>query len=274
MDEGKINVNRIGRNNVTIHCCSSPDDGEGVNAQIIETTKSLVIVDTMLLRPYAQQLRDYARRLGKPINRVFITHAHPDHWFGLEYFQDVDTFALDETIEEIQLVAKASMDFHTKEHGDKIADRVYLPAHSVAEGEILIDGMTFNLHKIVNAEDSWMLVIDLPKEKTLIAQDLVYNKYHLFVGQPLANGALCFDGWLRALEQFKAGGYELLLPGHGMPGDGSLFDDNMKYLRTMREIVRNSNGENFIQNALKAFPEYRLKLMLELSAFFLYPVQR
>jgi glyoxylase-like metal-dependent hydrolase (beta-lactamase superfamily II) len=271
MDNGNIAVHAIRRNRFTIHCCSSPDDGEGVNAQIIETANSLVIVDTLLLRPYARQLRDYARRLGKPINRVFITHAHPDHWFGLEYFQDVDTFALEETIEEIKVVAKASMDFHAKEHGDKITDKVYLPAHAVNGIEVLIDGLTFGLHKIVNAEDSRMLVIDLPEEKTLIAQDLVYNKYHLFVGQPLPDGALCFDGWLHALERFKAKGYELVLPGHGMPGDGSLFDDNINYLRTMRDIVRDSNGGNFIQHAQDAFPEHRLRLMLDLSAFFLYP---
>lgn len=274
MEDGKIAVKKIRRNGVTIHCCSSPDDGEGVNAQIIETTNSMVIVDTMLLRPYARQLRDYTSGLGKPINRIFITHAHPDHWFGLEYFQDVDTFALGETIEEIRSVAKLSMDFHKREHGDKITDKMYLPAHTVTEGEVLIEGLTFGLHKIVNAEDAQMLVIDLPEEKTLIAQDLVYNKYHLFVGQPLPDGVLCFDGWIQALENYKARGYEVVLPGHGMPGDSSLFNDNIKYLRTIREIVRNSNGENFAQNALNAFPEYRLKMMLDLSAFFLYQMKR
>jgi len=268
-----LQIEKIQRNRVVIHCCASPDDGERVNAQIIETANKLVIVDTMLMRPYARELRDYANSLGKPIDRVFVTHAHPDHWFGMEFFQDVDCYSLPETVEEIKMLAQLEMDFHRNQHGDLITDRMYLPNKIATEGDVPIDGVTFRLHKILAAEDVFMLAVDLPDEKTLIAQDLIYNKVHLFVGQRSMDGTLCFDGWIAALKKFQNMGYELVLPGHGVPTDASIFEENIRNLETMRGIVASSNGENFVPKTLAAFPGYGLKSMVEMSAFFLFQMK-
>lgn len=271
--DNNLVINTIQKNRIRIHCCASPDDGERVNSQIIETENKLVIVDTMLMRPYAKELRDYANSIGKPIDRVYITHAHPDHWFGMEYFQDVDNFSLPETAEEIKMMAQMEMDFHRNQHGDLITDQMYLPTPEATEGDVQIDGITFRLHKIVAAEDLFMLAIDLPEEKILIAQDLIYNKVHLFVGQRSMDGTLCFDGWIGALEKFKNAGYELVLPGHGVPTDAAIFDENIHNLEIMRDIVGSSTGEDFVQKTVKAFPGYGLKSMVEMSAFFLFQMK-
>src|ERR1019366_3478040 len=50
---------------------------------IIETKNQLVLVDGQFLVPYARAFRDYADSLGKPIERLYLSHRHPDHWFGL-----------------------------------------------------------------------------------------------------------------------------------------------------------------------------------------------
>lgn len=270
MAEQKLTVRRIEKAHVTIHCCTSPDDGERVNAQILETSSRLVLIDAMLMRPYAQEFRRYADSLGKPIDRLYVTHAHPDHWFGIESFQDKDVYALAETIEEIKFFAPMAIGFHRGQHGDAILDRTLLPGKVVTPGETVVDGLRIRIMKIANAEDVSMLAFDLPDEKVLIAQDLVYNKVHLFVGQRSMDGTQCFDGWIAALETFKKGGYEIVIPGHGVPTDSSVFDENIAYLKRMREIVATSTSENFVQRTLDAFPGYGLRSMTDMSAFFLF----
>lgn len=272
-NDNKLVINKIQRGRVCIHCCASPDDGERVNAQIVETANKLVIVDTMLMRPYARELRRYADSIGKPIDRVYITHAHPDHWFGMEFFQDVNNVSLPETVEEIKMMAQLEIDFHRSQHGDLITDQMYLPKPDAAEGNVAIDGVVFRLHKIEAAEDLFMMAIDLPEEKILLAQDLIYNKVHLFVGQRSMDGTMCFDGWISALEKFKTQGYEVVLPGHGIPTDASIFAENIHNLEVMKGIVASSTGENFVQNALAAFPGYGLRSMIEMSAFFLFQMK-
>jgi glyoxylase-like metal-dependent hydrolase (beta-lactamase superfamily II) len=265
---------RIQKDRVAIHCCSSPDDGERVNSQIIELENRLVIVDTLLMRPYAKELRDYANAIGKPIDRVYVTHGHPDHWFGSELFQDVDIYALPETIEEIKYSAQFSIDFHRGQHGDSITDRATLPSKIAQEGDVLIDGVTLRIHKIVAAEDLVMMAIDIPTERTLIAQDLIYNKVHFFVGQKSPDGTLCFDGWIAALKRFESIGYDLVLAGHGVPADGTVIEENIRDLEKMASIVAESSGENFVQNTINAFPDFGLRSMVEFSAFFLYQMKK
>ncbi|MCF8167439.1 MAG: MBL fold metallo-hydrolase [Rhodoferax sp.] len=245
-----------------------------MNAQIIELQNTLVIVDAMLMRPHAKALRDYANALGKPIDRLFITHGHPDHWFGAEYFQDVDRYALPETTQEIQYSAQFSIGYHRGQHGELITDVPVLPNKEVGEGEVLIDGVRFLVHKIQSAEDLNMIALSIPSEKVLIAQDLIYNQVHFFVGQKAADGTLCFDGWIEALKQFDRFGYDVVLPGHGVPADGSVFKENIAALEKMRTIFSGSTAENFVQNTLDAFPGYGLRSMVEFSAFFLFQMKQ
>jgi Metallo-beta-lactamase superfamily len=66
-------------------------DDRGANA--------VVIFDGQLLLPYANEVAPYVQTLGKPIDRTILSHAHTDHWGGLqvlaERFPDARVFALD-----------------------------------------------------------------------------------------------------------------------------------------------------------------------------------
>ena len=62
-----------------------------------------------------------------------------------------------------------------------------------------------------------------------------------------------------------------ILPGHGIPTDSSVFQENIRNIEIMRGIVASSTGETFVKNTLEAFPGYGLKSMIEMSAFFLFP---
>ncbi|MFZ2491161.1 MAG: MBL fold metallo-hydrolase [Thermoanaerobaculia bacterium] len=273
MPDNVLKITKVEKPTVTIHCCASPDDGERVNAQIIETANKLVLVDSMLMRPYAKEFRRYAESLGKPIDRLYVTHAHPDHWFGIEFFQDVPVYAFQETIDEIKAFAEIAIGFHRGQHGDHITDRVWLPNQAASAGEVVIDGVKLRVSKILNAEDVTMLVIDLPDEKVLIAQDLVYNKVHLFVGQRSMDGTHCYDGWIAALETFKKNGYDVVIPGHGLPTDASILDDNIRYLQGAKHILSVASAENFTQQTLDAFPDHELRSMVDMSAFFLFQMK-
>src|SRR5215510_1240886 len=54
-----------------------------VNAYLIETSTSVVVVDATLGVSDAKTLRSRAEALGKPLAAVIITHAHPDHYGGV-----------------------------------------------------------------------------------------------------------------------------------------------------------------------------------------------
>ena len=80
--------------NFSVHTYTSPETGYQVNTQIIETEKHLVIIDTQFLIKSAEEVFNFAKKIGKPIARVIVTHAHPDHWFGNSIFAGYDIYAL------------------------------------------------------------------------------------------------------------------------------------------------------------------------------------
>lgn len=80
--------------NFSVHTYTAPEAGYLVNSQIIETEKHILIIDTQFLIKSAEEVFNFAKKIGKPIARVIVTHAHPDHWFGNSIFADCDIFAL------------------------------------------------------------------------------------------------------------------------------------------------------------------------------------
>src|SRR6266481_6711011 len=79
---GAILVSEFGP--VKIHSYLSPADGFQVNSQMIEGSTAVVIFDGQLLLPYADEVASYVQTLGKPVDRIILSHAHTDHWSGLQ----------------------------------------------------------------------------------------------------------------------------------------------------------------------------------------------
>jgi glyoxylase-like metal-dependent hydrolase (beta-lactamase superfamily II) len=85
---------------VKIHAFISPEAFLSNSTWIIEGPSELVVVDGQFVVPYAQWFRGYVNSLLKPINRVYLSHEHPDHFFGISgAFPDVPVHALQETID-------------------------------------------------------------------------------------------------------------------------------------------------------------------------------
>ncbi len=138
---------------VRIHTFVSAFTGDNIaNAtHIIESKNQLVLIDGQFLAPYARQFRAYADSLGKPIARLYVSHRHPDHWFGLgTAFGDIALHALPETIRFIQEHGEDSRQDHLAKMGDLAPEKIVVPTHIARPGEETIDGVRY-----VFTERSW-----------------------------------------------------------------------------------------------------------------------
>lgn len=274
-DRGKMKavgtVSILKNDQVTFHSYMSPEDGEMVCSQVIETENKLVVVDALLLRPYAEELRRYANSLGKPIDRVIITHYHPDHWFGLEFFGDVPIHSLQETIDEIEEVGNTYLEYKRQQHGDLIAASKVVPSNTISEGIENIDGLNYAFTKIADAEASLMLLIELPDLKTLVAQDLLYNGVHLYTGEKTSKGEYCYDGWIEILRNLQENEYDTILVGHGETADPTVFTKMIEYIEYAKQAFESaSNGDELKEKLIEKYPTLRVTEMLDISNVFLY----
>ena len=268
---GSVDVLRLG--DVTLHSYASPEDGEFVRSQIVEMPNSVVVIDVQYLRRYAQEVRAYVDALAKPIERVIISHMHPDHWFGIEAFADAPLYALPEVIAELEMLGNWWISIKKPEFGDQILDSAIIPTHALAEGLTDIDGVQFHFTRVAGAEATHIVVTELPQYRLLLPQDLVYNQIYLFVGELHGpeRRIRCFDGWISALEALRQRNVDTVVPGHGAPTTPAIFDTLIAYLNEVHALLDGAtSGEDFKQQVMARYPDHRLPLMLDFSVMTLF----
>ncbi len=135
--------------------------------------------------------------------------------------------------------------------GDTIPAKARRPDRYINEGEEVIDGVRIEHLRLRNAETDDALIVALPDAGAIIVQDLVYNRAHPFLGERH------FDGWRSALRQHRELPYEVVLPGHGLPGDNALFGEMIEYLDVAEEaLTRSTTALAFKQRMLERYPNY------------------
>lgn len=245
-----IIVNRVGNIRIHTFVSSFADDNIANATHIIESEHAIVLVDGQFLVPFAKQFRDYADSLGKPIERLYLSHRHPDHWFGLATaFSDIDIFALPETISFIKEHGEETRKDHLAKLGNLAPDRVVVPKRVARLGEETIDGIDYIFSKVTDTEIDFLLTIQLPDVGVNIPQDLIYSGTHPYLTKDM-------EHWIHVLDDFLISDDDLFLPGHGLPADKYEVARNIEYLAAAKQAFDSGlTKDAFKDFLLRRYPE-------------------
>src|SRR6266481_3075894 len=243
--------------------------------QLIERPPAVVIFDTHLMLPQINEVASHVQTLGKPVDRIILSHAHTDHWSGLqvltERFPDARVFALDGVADQPRARGQARLDSFRPIYGDRIATKVTIPTEIVAEGLQRIDGITYDFKRFVDAESDLQLAVLLPEQEVLMAFDVVFSpNEHAFTVVDH------FDHWMIVLEQLKAlKGYDTIAIGHDTPVHRSAIDSTITYVKRARKIhAASADAKTYSERLKAAFPDRQLASMDDFSAKLLYAARR
>lgn len=244
-----ITVRRRGPVKIHSFISAYTEDNIANATHIIESESKLVLIDGQFLVPYALKFRAYADSLGKPIDRLYLSHRHPDHWFGLQpAFSDVPVHALSETIDFLKSSGQESINDHWK-MGTLAPTSVLIPTQAVSDGEETIDGVRYVFETVVDTEIDFLLAIALPDLGVYIAQDLLYSGTHLYLTQSMSH-------WIAVLQGLLLRDVDLFLAGHGVPADRDEVVRNIAYLSVaMAAVGRGLADDGFKRFMLEQYPE-------------------
>ncbi|ROO89599.1 glyoxylase-like metal-dependent hydrolase (beta-lactamase superfamily II) [Actinocorallia herbida] len=236
--KGKVTV--ISKGPVTVHSYQAPADGLEVTTQLIETPKRIIAIDGQYKLEYADEVVAYAKGLGKPIDRLIISHAHPDHFLGAARF-GAPIFALRETRAAIAAMADLK-----DPSGREVRIDDVLPTETVILGTDLVDGIPLSFEHLHGGEIADSLIIALPEHRILIAQ-VVSNRVHLWVADR------DFAGWKANIERLVNRRYETILPGHGEPTDRTVWRELYDYLDVAGDFA-GYDGATYKAKMIERFP--------------------
>ena len=267
LEHGVVTVADFG--DVKIQSYQSPDLTGCVTTHVIETPERLVFVDGQRSVIYGQEIRDYAEKTGKLVDRMIISHLHPDHWFGAYQFRDVPIYSFAETQAEIDQLGEFFIEISIASLGKHVPPAKVVPNHVIEHGaREVIDGVTLEFRHVTDAESDNMMTIYLPDQKVLIAQDMLYNNCHLFCGH--GN----FDGWKAGLVEMQNDtSFDLVLPGHGpTAGSRQAIDDALIYLdHAQTSYSKAATGDELKAEILGRYPSYLAAGLVDIQNLFLFP---
>lgn len=186
------------------------------NAGFIETSASLVVIDTLGSPPLGRQLLEQLRaERGKPVSHVIVTHYHADHIYGLQPFKDAgaQVIAHRKGLDYLGSdTARLRLEQSRTDLWPWVDETTRLvPADRWIDGRTTVEvgDVSLVLEPVGPSHTAEDLAVYVPADRVLFCGDLVFAGRIPWVGQADSRH------WIAALESLLAFDVDVLVPGHG-----------------------------------------------------------
>lgn len=241
-----------------------------VNATLITGEKEAILVDTTFTRADAHRVVAAILDSGKTLTTVYVSHGHPDHYFGGEVikaaFPSAKFVATPDTIATINKSWEGKVKQWGPMYGANLTDKPVIP-EPLKEKALTLDGEKLEIVGPVQGDDGKNTYVWIPTAKTLIAGDTVFQGTHAWTAEGKAAER---KAWQKTLDAEKKLGATTVIPGHQVPDgkqDGSAIDFTKAYLTEFDAAVASSKTSDEVQSKVKAkLPNLGLEPVLKFGA--------
>jgi glyoxylase-like metal-dependent hydrolase (beta-lactamase superfamily II) len=213
-----------------------------ISSTLIYGERDAVLVDPPLTNGQIAQVADGVARLGKRLAFVYITHGHPDHWFGtaslLERFGDADSvvYATEGTIRQMRAQLEGKEEGFAESFPGVPQNTPVLAVPVPADG-FWLDGHVLRAVETGHTDTDDSTALHVPSIGLVVAGDVAYNGVHQMM---LEGGDGGLEAWLAGIDRIAALNPRLVVAGHknkNLPDDPTILDETRQYLRDAIRIL-------------------------------------
>jgi glyoxylase-like metal-dependent hydrolase (beta-lactamase superfamily II) len=233
-----------------------------------------ILIDAQFLLSDAQEVVDLVTASGTTLTAVYITHPHPDHYFGAglikEAFPEARVVARSEVVEGIERSWRGRRDFWAPTYGDDLPEEALIP--EVLEGDTLtLEGETLEIHGGLQGDSAGdNSYVWIPAIRTVVGGDILFSGVHMPVLQPEAQAA-----WIAVIEEIAALEPEIVVAGHhvrGAPLNGSVPGFMLGYFAAFAEArAASATAEELRSMMVERYPDLALEGMLGFTTAAAFP---
>ena len=247
---------------------TADDNGFRVASVIIAGAKEAILVDAQFSLAHAHRVVADVLGAGKELTTVYITHAHPDHYFGIEVIKTA--FPNAKIVATPYVLAGIEKSFPKKiaEWGPKLGPNAprkpTLP--QPLETSLALEGHAIEVIGPVQGDVANNTMLWVPGLKALIAGDTVFGGTHVWTA---SSDKAERAAWLKTLERIEALKPDVVVPGHigNTPLTLAAVAHTRDYLKTFDAVAGSTRKVGEIISAMNAkYPGLPLGIILELGA--------
>jgi glyoxylase-like metal-dependent hydrolase (beta-lactamase superfamily II) len=260
-----------GQHGFSIKVFTSSDDQFWANSVIIEGTHEVMLVDAQLTKTNAEKVLQEIKETKKPLSTIYVTHAHADHFLGLEVFKEAypgaRIIATSAVVDRINKVYQEKIDKWKGLLGSDAASHVV--AIEKFDGNFIeFEGSKIEILKNIQGDTDENTMLWIPGQRILIAGDVLFNDMHVYTAETDSKAR---EKWLNSLQKIRELKPSVAIPGHskvGAPLDASTaVDFTESYLLAFEKELTEAKDPDGLMNAMKKrFPSADLLLALERGA--------
>jgi glyoxylase-like metal-dependent hydrolase (beta-lactamase superfamily II) len=248
---------------LTVATYTASPAGFSASSHLIQGERDAILVDAQFTLSEAAKLTELVHASGKRLTTIFVTHGHPDHFFGLTVLQrefpDARIVATRPVIADIEDYGPKAIARWKPVFKDDIPDSFVTPK-PVDSTSLFIEGKEIQLSTMDGGESAHAVVLWIPTTKALLAGDLAYNQVHLWLRENRP------EGWLDILDRLERLQPAAVYPGHGPAGGAELIEANRAYIEAFLASTAAAATKAEASAKLKAqYPGYALPVIVDFS---------
>lgn len=237
--------------------------GFHVTSTIICGKEECALIDTQWTRGNALRVAAEILETGLELKWIFVTHAHPDHYWGLgeiaKIFPNAKCYAPKPVVTLYYHQYQAKLDEWEETIGRTNLCRTQCESLEALPGtELEIEGEQVQIIRCMG-DLMWNTIVWIPSIKTVVGSDVIFNQAHPFTCEVTKNQRMLWRKDIEAIRNLQA---EVIIPGHmrkDLPLDESSLTFMEQYLiATEEELEKNTDAAGFFYGMYKRFPNASL----------------
>jgi len=267
----EVRINKHGLDSLATKVFFSDEKGFEVASVIVMGKTDALLIDAQWTLSNAHRVVAEILETGKHLKTIYVTHAHPDHYFGLgpiaDAFPEARVTALPSVARTINNQFFGKIEHWEQTIGVTNTPRKEVNIEPLADNHLELEGHRIEILPEIMGDLKYNTVVWIPSIKTLYGSDVLFNQAHPFTCEVTAEER---RQWIKDIERLEKMGAEVVIPGHqkpGMPFDSSSFSFMKDYLTaTDEELAKTKDVAGFYYAMVTRFPDANLFISNEMNS--------
>jgi glyoxylase-like metal-dependent hydrolase (beta-lactamase superfamily II) len=253
-----------------VEVVTGSSEGFRVNSTILTGERSALLIDAQFTLADARKVANAVAGTNKELTTVYVTHAHPDHYFGFpaikERFPNARLVALPATVAEIEKTWQAKVNEWRPKYNDAITSTPVVPER-ITENALDIDGQKVEIVGGVQGDDENNSYLWIPSIRTAIAGDIVFDGIFPWTAETTPDAR---KAWSETIDRIAANKPDRVVPGHQKSDrkqEPTALVFTKEYLAVYdQELAVSKNAKELESKMKKRYPDAELDVIVKIGS--------